>query len=118
MTTGRIHLRKIRRKIKPEYVAFMMNRIFGELGTGTHGHRGAYKLLLCYSGENIGYSAIRYDLKCRDSTVIEIRRKVFNMLDVMGQKAMAKISIELEEHVLIKLEWERGINRGRQAYLP
>ena len=44
--------------------------------------------------------------------------KVYNILDVIGQKAMAKISIELEEHVLIKLERERGINRGRQAYLP
>jgi hypothetical protein len=90
----------------------MMNRIFGELGTGTHGHRGAYKLLLCYFGENVGYRAIRYDLKCRDSTVIEIRRKVYNMLDVTGQKAMAEISIELEEHVLISVSG--GINRGCQ----
>jgi len=50
----------------------MMNRIFTALGTGIHGRRGAYKLLLCYFGANIGYRAIRYDLKCRDAVVIEI----------------------------------------------
>jgi hypothetical protein len=48
----------------PEHVTSMMNRIFQSLGTGIHGKRGAYKLLLCYFGANIGYRAIRYDLKC------------------------------------------------------
>ena len=37
----------------PEHVTSMMNRIFQSLGTGIHGKRGAYKLLLCYFGANI-----------------------------------------------------------------
>lgn len=57
------------------------------MGTGTHGRRGAYKLLLCYFGANIGYRAIRYDLKCRDAVVIEIRRKVYDTLDMIGRNA-------------------------------
>jgi hypothetical protein len=68
----------------------MVNRIFGELGTGTHGHRGAYKLLLCYSGQNIGYRAIRYDLKCRDFNGHRNPAKVYNLLDVISQKTMAE----------------------------
>jgi len=87
---------------KPEEVAAMMNRIFAALGTGTHGRRGAYKLLLCYFGANIGYRAIRYDLKCRDAVVIEIRRKVYDTLDVIGSRAMEQLSTDFERHTLIK----------------
>lgn len=91
---------------KPEQVIVMMNRIFAELGTGIHERRGAYKLLLCYFGANIGYRAIRYDLKCRDAVVIEIRRTIYDALDVIGRRAMAEISIALEEHALINCEGE------------
>lgn len=48
-------------KTKPEDVTMMMNRIFQSLGTGIHGRRGAYKLLLCYFGAKISHRAIRYD---------------------------------------------------------
>ena len=72
---------------KPEDVAAMLNRVFVELGTGIHGRRGAYKLLLCYFGANIGYRASRYDLKCRDAVVTEIRKKVYDALDVIGHRA-------------------------------
>jgi hypothetical protein len=47
--------------------------------------------MLCYFGANIGYRAIRYDLKCRDETVVEIRRKVYDALDGVGNRAMAEI---------------------------
>lgn len=85
---------------KPEYVTVMLNQIFQSLGTGVHGQRGAYKLLLCYFGANIGYRAIRYDLKCRDAVVIEIRRKVYDTLDVIGNRAMGEMSHALEAHGL------------------
>lgn len=86
---------------KPEDVTMMMNRIFAELGTGIHGRRGAYKLLLCYFGTDIGYRAIRYDLKCRDAVVIEIRRKVYDALDHIGARAMIEMAGTLERHQLI-----------------
>ncbi|MBN9126493.1 MAG: hypothetical protein J0I90_02745 [Nitrosospira sp.] len=84
-----------------EHVTILMNRIFCSLGTGIHGRRGAYKLLLCYFGVNIGYRAIRYDLKCRDAKVIEIRRTVYDVLDAVGDRAMVEIQGELEGHGLI-----------------
>src|SRR6476620_2580398 len=87
---------------KPEEVTAMMNRIFAALGTGTHGRHGAYKLMLCYFGANIGYRAIRYDLKCRDAVVIEIRRKVYDALDVIGEGAIEQLSADFERQTLIK----------------
>lgn len=79
---------------RPEHVTSMMNRIFQPLGTGMHGKREAYKLLLCYFGANIGYRAIRYDLKCRDETVIEVRRKVYDTLDLIGHRARGEMARE------------------------
>jgi hypothetical protein len=64
--------------------------------------RGAYKLLLCYFGANIGYRAIRFDLKCRDAVVIEIRRKVYDTLDVIGNRAMGEMANTLETSDLIE----------------
>jgi hypothetical protein len=87
--------------VKPDQVTAMMNTIFQSLGTGIHGRRGAYKLLLCYFGANIGYRAIRYDLKCRDAMVIEIRAKVYSTLDAIHNRAMSEISECLEAHELI-----------------
>jgi hypothetical protein len=87
---------------KPEDVTMMMNRIFHALGTGIHGRRGAYKLLLCYFGASIGYRAIRYDLKCRDAVVIEIRRKAYDTLDVIKSRAMAEMHNKLEKQGLIE----------------
>ena len=87
---------------KPEEVTAIMNMIFQSLGTGIHGRRDAYKLLLCYFGANIGYRVIRYDLKCRDATVIEIRRNVYDALDVIGNRAMAEIAGELEVQGVIE----------------
>ena len=89
-------------RTKPEDVTVMMNRIFQALGTGIHGRRGAYKLLLCYFGANIGYRAIRYDLKCRDAVVIEIRGTVYRTLDGIHDRAMAEITDWLEKHTLIR----------------
>ncbi|SCX76854.1 hypothetical protein SAMN05216308_10169 [Nitrosospira sp. Nsp13] len=89
---------------KPEQVVIMMNAIFTALGTGSHGRRGAYKLLLCYFGANIGYRAIRYDLKCRDAVVIEIRRRVYDTLDVIGSRAMEEMARKLEKHGLVSCE--------------
>jgi hypothetical protein len=86
---------------KPEAATAMMNSIFAALGTGIHGRRGAYKLLLCYFGADIGYRAIRYDLKCRDAVVIEIRRKIYDVLDQLGVSAISDMSISLEQHHLI-----------------
>jgi hypothetical protein len=91
---------------KPEDVTALMNSIFAALGTGIHGRRGAYKLLLCYFGANIGYRAIRYDLKCRDAVVIEIRRKVYDALDRIGNRAMGEMAGEFEGHGLIALTGE------------
>jgi hypothetical protein len=68
-------------KTKPEDVAVMMNRRFQALGTGIHGRRGAYKLLLCYFGANINHRAIRYDLKRGDAMVTEIRGTVYRTFD-------------------------------------
>ena len=88
---------------KPEHVTMMMmDRIFTALGTGIHGRRGAYKLLLCYFGANIGYGAIRFDLKCRDAVVIEIRRKVYDTLDLIGRRAMGEMAANLEQHGLVE----------------
>ena len=86
---------------KPEEVTAMMNRIFAALGTGTHGRRGAYKLLLCYFGANIGYRAIRYDLKCRDAVVIEIRRKVYDTIDGIGKRSVREVTERLASQGLI-----------------
>ena len=71
-----------------------------------HGKRGAYKLLLCYFGANIGYRAIRYDLKCRDETVIEVRRKVYDTLDLIGHRARGEMAREVEGHGLSALTSE------------
>lgn len=87
-----------------EHVTMLMHRIFCCLGTGVHGRRGAYKLLLCYFGAHIGVAAIRYDLKCRKEKVIEIRRTVFDVLDAVDNKAMAEMGFELESHGLILRE--------------
>jgi hypothetical protein len=87
-----------------EHVTMLMNRIFCSLGTGVHGRRGAYKLLLCYFGADIGYRAIRHDLKCRDAVVIEMRRTVYDVLDTVGDRAMVEMRGELENHGLILRE--------------
>jgi hypothetical protein len=84
-----------------EHVTMLMNRIFCSLGTGVHGRRGAHKLLLCYFGADVGYRAIRRDLKCRDAKVIEIRGVVYDVLDAVGDRAMVEIQGELEGHGLI-----------------
>lgn len=64
----------------------------------------AYKLLLCYFGANIGYRAIRYDLKCRDAAVIEIRGKVYRTLDTIHEHAMVQMEERCEERKLIALD--------------
>ncbi|SOD42390.1 hypothetical protein [Nitrosovibrio sp. Nv4] len=90
---------------KPEDVTVMMNRIFQALGTGIHGRRGAYKLLLCYFGKTISHKSIRYDLACGNDMVVAIRRGVYNMLDVIHSRAMADMAEDLESHGLIAREW-------------
>lgn len=87
---------------KPEDVTMMMNRIFQVLGTGVHGRRGAYKLLLCYFGANISHKSIRYDLACGNDMVVAIRRKVYDVLDAIEGRAMAEMSDTLEGHGLIE----------------
>lgn len=87
---------------KPEHVTMMMNRIFGELGTGVHGRRGAYKLLLCYFGADISHKSIRYDLACGNDMVVAVRRQVYDVLDGIENRAMAEMSDALERHGLIE----------------
>jgi hypothetical protein len=87
-----------------EHVTMLMNRIFCSLGTGVHGRRGAYKLLLCYFGVDIGYRAIRRDLKCRDAKVIEIRHAVYDVLGAVEDRSMAEMEEELGGHGLILRE--------------
>ena len=87
---------------KPEDVIVMMNRMFAALGTGIHGRRRAYKLLLCYFGTNISHRAIRYDLKCRDAMVTEIRGTVYRTLDGSMTVPIAEMTDELEKHTLIR----------------
>ncbi len=50
------------------------------------------------------YRAIRYDLKCRDEMVIEIRRKVYDALDLIGNRVMQETAETLEGHGLVKRE--------------
>lgn len=59
------------------------------------------KLLLCYFGANIGYRAIRYDLKCRDAVVIEIRRKVYDTIDGIGKRSVREVTERLASQGLI-----------------
>jgi hypothetical protein len=87
---------------KPENVTAMMNRIFASLGTGVHGRRGAYKLLLCYFGANISHKSIRYDLACGNDMVVAIRRKVYDTLDAIERMGMTEITDTLERHDLIE----------------
>jgi hypothetical protein len=85
----------------PGQVETLMVRIFTSIGTGVHGRRGAYRLLLCYFGENIGYRTIRRDLRCRDEVVIGIKKGIYDVLDTIGNRAVAEISDMLSRKGLI-----------------
>ena len=87
---------------RPEDVTIMMHRIFSALGTGAHDKRGVYEFLRCYFGGERGYKEIARQMKCRNTTALEIRNKVYDTLDWIGTRAMAEMSDTLAKHRLIE----------------
>ncbi|HCA27553.1 MAG TPA: hypothetical protein DEP05_07955 [Betaproteobacteria bacterium] len=75
--------------------------LVGQLGSGAYYRRGVAKLVRAYCGERIGISAIRYDLACRKTTALDLRKQAFDMLDVLHHKTIAVLEQAMILHQLL-----------------
>ena len=75
--------------------------VLASLPTGMHSRRGYSKLILCYFGHSIGQQSIRKDLKCSMDGIPPYRKQVYDTLDLIWDRAMAKLTYGMLEHGLI-----------------
>ena len=80
------------RRFEEQDIGRLIERVMFMLGGGTFNRRAVRKLVLCYFGCKINRAEIRAEAGvCDNNLITEYRRKIYDALDAIGDRAIAEV---------------------------
>lgn len=89
------------RRFDEQAMSRLIERVLMGLGTGINNRRAIRKMIMSYFGEKIGYREIRDEMNCRDAEALSIRKRAYDVLDQIGNRAIAEAEELLKFKALV-----------------